>query len=547
MVGGKYRILTSCIIFFLAYFGARADIVLNEVMSNEPGGSVTLEWIELYNDTDVPANLALHTLTIDGTTLVLPSEGFGPYQYAVLCRKMFTEGTTPGFESVWGDSSGVWGDDTTLENYTLVEVPEIRLTNDSGVIICRRLQYQISIFKWTAAGLDGVSWERLLLFDSLVGNSEDPQGSTPGELNSITPVPEDLALLPVQTWPEGSGVTGLEITLANVGLEVVTAGNLSVYYDNDENGIVEASDLIAIIPFPETVPTDTFSITVFFELEGVYPVILVKLPSDDRPLNNQQSVRSYGNDYPPLILSEFIAKPEFDLDAEWVELKNRSGIETALKSWYLGDELTMRPITAGDFIVTPGEYILLTDDSAVFAAYYDPIDFAVFELSSWPRLNDKDDLIRLTDDLGFAADSVRYEFVFGGNYSWGRSEEAGMGDRWGRSTEVGGTPGRPNEIYYQPSASEITVTVEPNPFSPSRGEEATISFKVPPGDNITVKVYDTQGRLVRTVLDDLPPFDGSISWDGRTDAGRRLNVGVYILYIEVSGEDAYKQTIVIAP
>jgi hypothetical protein len=547
MVVSKHGMLLLCVILILGQVGAHADLVINEIMSNEPGGSVTLEWIELYNDSDIPANLALHTLTIDGTQLVLPSEGLGPYQYAVLCRKMFTEETTPGFESVWGDSSGIWGDNAALENYTLVEVPDIRLTNNSGIVILHRLQYQVSAFEWITAGLDGVSWERRVPFDSVIENSVDPRGSTPGEINSITPVPLDLALLPIQTWPEGSGVTGFEIALANVGLEIMTGDNLSVYYDNDENGIGEDSDLIAIIAFPETVPSDTFAVTVYFELEGVYPVVLIELPSDDQPLNDQRSVRSFGKEYPPLILSEFIAKPESGLDAEWVELKNRSGIEITLNGWFLGDELTIRPITASEYVVASGEYVVLTDDSVAFAAYYDPVDFALFEVPSWPRLNDMDDIIRLTDYPGFVADSVEYDFVFGGNHSWGRSEEAGMTDRWGRSVDVGGTPGRANEVYYQPSASQISVAVEPNPFSPARGEEANISFKVPPGENIKVKIYDTKGRLVRTLVDDLPPYDGNIAWDGRSDAGRRLNVGMYILYVEVSGVDEYKQTIVIAP
>ena len=48
-------------------------------------------------------------------------------------------------------------------------------------------------------------------------------------------------------------------------------------------------------------------------------------------------------------------------------------------------------------------------------------------------------------------------------------------------------------------------------------------------------------------MDNLPPFDGLVTWDGKTDGGRTAAIGMYILYMEVSGVDQYKQTIVVAP
>lgn len=547
MVKILLKVVIAGVLSLAAYFQAGADIIVNEVMSNEPGSATTLEWIEIYNNSEIGLYLGWYSLNIDGTTLLFPGEVIGAGEYVIVCRKLYADGASPGFESYWGDSSGVWGDNTTLEYYTVYDLGSFSLRNDIGAAALYFGINLISEIEWLDAGPDGVSWERRLPSDTVIGSSVDPGGSTPGMLNSITPLPQDLALMPVAVRPEASGLTGFEIGIVNVGLETVSGNNLKMYYDPDADTSAESSDLIAMIDFPQTDPADTVIITTYFELEGVYPYILIVLPSDDRMRNNIRLINAFGKEYPPVVLSEFIADPLPDLGIEWVELKNRSEVEIDLNGWYLGDSIKLHPIIVTEYIVPVGGYAVLCKDSAGLAGYYGADDFAVLEMSSWPILNNNGDLVRLVDNFGFVADSFHYEFAFGGNYSWGRSEEVGMTDRWGRSVSSGGTPGRANEIYYQPSSESIRLTAKPNPFSPSKDEYMVIDFSVPPGENVTMKVYDTRGRVVKTLLDGLPAFDGSIQWNGRSDDERILRVGMYILFFEVSGVDQYKQTIVIAP
>ncbi len=72
----------------------------------------------------------------------------------------------------------------------------------------------------------------------------------------------------------------------------------------------------------------------------------------------------------------------------------------------------------------------------------------------------------------------------------------------------------------------------PNPFNPS----TRISFDLPPqGADVSLRVYDLGGRLVRTLLDG-PQAGGerSADWDGRCDEGGTAANGVY-LYRLVGG------------
>jgi hypothetical protein len=77
------------------------------------------------------------------------------------------------------------------------------------------------------------------------------------------------------------------------------------------------------------------------------------------------------------------------------------------------------------------------------------------------------------------------------------------------------------------SLAGVSVTLDqntPNPFNPS----TTISFTLPAREQVTVSIYDANGRLVRTLLNESRDFGThSVTWDGRSDAGSTVGSGVY--------------------
>ncbi len=536
--------ITLCVFLLLLAVPSYGDLVINEVMSNEPGGSTSLEWIEIYNNTSTGKSLAFYIFEIDGVRINPDFYIIDAHQYFILARD------TVNYEATWGNGNGHWGDDPILESYPVGQLSGIGLKNDSGNInlIFNLPPYNIeSQFNWSSAGADGVSWERLY-FDSLqVKNSIDPTGSTPGRVNSVKPRDYDLGLASIAVWPDEYGRSGFDILVVNFGLNVIEENILSLYYDLDHDSLVQPEDLIATIDIPLTFPGDTVRAVIYLELDGVYPDILIQLPDDDQPFNNMQHVSAFGVEYPPIILNEFLPDPRNEIDAEWVELKNRSENGVNLNNWFLGDSIAFYPITDSDYTLNSGDYIVLCKDSVEFVDYYGSDNINILRMSSWPSLNNKSDSVRLKDNFGFIADRFYYSYIFGDNHSWSRSEDSGKTESWGRSVAYGGSPGQNNEVYLQPSADRIKLAVTPDPFSPRLDGEMEISFELPPGENVIVKIYDLEGRVVKTLADNLPPYDGLITWAGDSEAGRPLPVGMYILYIEVSGIDSYKRTIVIAP
>lgn len=539
----KTNKIISITLGFVLWFcaNAKAELIVNEVMSNEPGGTTSLEWIELLNTNIADSfSLVFYSLDADGTTLPFQSETVRGDPFIVICQNLVS------FESYWGDNSGSWGDDST-ENYPLFEkATNFTLTNSGGQVNLYYLGNLISSLSWVKSGNDGVSWERFSADSAEVFPSDDPTGSTPGRTNSKTPLPFDLALLSAKALLTDSGYTDLEFIIANVGLDIVTEDSLFLYIDPEKDTIVSQGDLIAKTQISDLNPGDTTIIVLNFEFDQYYIDLLVQLLPDDRTGNNLQLFTASGKDYPPIILSEFLADPTSSSTNEWIELKNRSDRDLDITDWYLEKNDVLYPIASAGYTMQSGEYLILCRDSLEFVDFYNFIDFTIIEPAGWPTLNNNGGLITLIDNFGLVADSFGYDSTFGDNYTWGRGEVLGYTNSWGRSTNPGGTPGAENIINYPASASQIKITVSQNPFSPSSSNEMIIGFILPAG-TFNMKLYDVEGRIVKTFMDNHYAYDGSIVWDGTSDGGRRLPVGIYILFAEVIDKGHYKQTIVIAP
>ncbi len=76
----------------------------------------------------------------------------------------------------------------------------------------------------------------------------------------------------------------------------------------------------------------------------------------------------------------------------------------------------------------------------------------------------------------------------------------------------------------------------PNPFNP----ETTITFDLAQDGNVSLQVYDIQGRLIKTLLNN-GMFAGrhEIKWDGKTSSGINAASGVYLVKLKTGGYSKY--------
>jgi hypothetical protein len=183
-------IFSTCLIWVLSLISsARASLVISEVMANEPGNRVLLEWVEIYNNGSHPERPSQYRLVDSDDTLAIPlAITLDRHRYAVLCRRLVPVDSSDCFEYHWGDSSGVWGD-TGYENYPAATI-DLSLSNSSGdLYLIDSTGQVVDECHWQISCGDGYSFER--------DDENDPSfgwhccnyisGSTPGGDNSPAP------------------------------------------------------------------------------------------------------------------------------------------------------------------------------------------------------------------------------------------------------------------------------------------------------------------------------------------------------------------------
>lgn len=92
-----------------------------------------------------------------------------------------------------------------------------------------------------------------------------------------------------------------------------------------------------------------------------------------------------------------------------------------------------------------------------------------------------------------------------------------------------------------PSSFELGANY-PNPFNP----ETTIAYAIPVQVHVTLRIYNLQGQLVRTLVDEQKsPGYYRIVWDGRNDAGIKVSSGLYLYTIIAGNFKATKKMVML--
>ena len=94
----------------------------------------------------------------------------------------------------------------------------------------------------------------------------------------------------------------------------------------------------------------------------------------------------------------------------------------------------------------------------------------------------------------------------------------------------------------QPQAPFVLRQNFPNPFNPT----TTILFVAPERGRAMLRIYDVNGRLVRTLLDGtVEEGEVRVAWDGTGADGSPLASGVYFYKLLVGGREASRKMILL--
>lgn len=483
-------------------------LILSEVLVNEPGSSVSLEWIEL--EATQRTSLSGYTLVVNGDRLNLPPKTLDSGHYILVVRDSLK------FENYFGDSSGTWAD-APKENYPILE-RSFSLPNSAGSVELISPE-GIDQFMYQGTAADGISYERI--GDSIWQPTSQSVRHTPGHRNNGARVDFDWGIERAYTDPPMAlhqRRVRVKVEIKNLGTQTREShiflsrppGSFedSLFYTGSPGSIVELS----------------------FALEANSGVnhIRLTLSDDDRQANNRVDIQFYSGDA-PILISEIYPAP-LAVEPEWIELYVASDTIISAMEIRFADAADTIPITEESQYLDPGAYIVLTGNRPAFLMHYGSTDAPVWELEDFPSLNNTGERLSILIENALV-DVVSFPSV--GSRRGVSIERAGRSQQWGFSVDSrGSTPGFRNSIDV-PYSSDIRIAVAPNPFAPGLGEAASIEYTVPFSAEGELRLYGGDGRHLRTLIPRAPLVSGSYLWDGRDESGQLLPVGIYLLHMRL--------------
>lgn len=98
-----------------------------------------------------------------------------------------------------------------------------------------------------------------------------------------------------------------------------------------------------------------------------------------------------------------------------------------------------------------------------------------------------------------------------------------------------------NEVFDLPPEIGI-VTCQPNPF----GNNTTFTFRINEKSNITLRIFDLQGNIVKTLIDGYYS-EGyyNLTWNGDNESGNRIPPGVYFYKVSTGNKPLQTDKIVL--
>lgn len=532
-------------------------LVVNEVMANEPGSATSLEWVELVVWPDGVEGTVGDFDFVDGadTTHFGERTRFFPGEYVVLASKR----TGPSsFEEFWGNNSGHWGDADT-EDFVLLAA-KMSLRNDADTVEIIYHTGDVSRMFWTTAPEDGVSIERIRPSgEDRTDNfapCKDPARSTPGRANSVLPSANDLRIESVNfnrtlSWPDP---IAFAVEVANAGIGQSQEASLTLLEDRTpfQAGFDAMTVFTTSVPRLNEGETTSVSSDWIGAAPGIHNILFAIHIDEDTVDFEYIGTIAVRHSQPLVIITEFLANPDGDAGpGEWVEICNQAEFAVDMRSTGIGDTHVAGPIPSYAGRIPPGVYWVLAEDESAFRAFYQDFSGLVFQVYNWPSLNNDGDLIRLLGTAGEIIDSVRYENLYDNNRSVERltlSPAFATAEDWVASVDPSGaTPGRANSVNRE-LAGPLQVSVSPNPIYLSRANVAEIEYRLEIGAQLTLKIFDRSGQLVRTIADETPSATGSMMWDGTDDDGAAVRPGAYVLLARSDpGGNVVKKVIVVGP
>ncbi|MDR0307689.1 MAG: lamin tail domain-containing protein [Chitinispirillales bacterium] len=220
---------------------------------------------------------------------------------------------------------------------------------------------------------------------------------------------------------------------------------------------------------------------------------------------------------------------------EWFELKNVSSADVNLKGWLFGNAKDTAVITQRDFVLTAGNFLVVTKDSTSLRGKYRWLGGGVIQPGRWHTLNSYNDTLCVWSPRGVEVDKAVYRSAWFGGWSTQSLERVFASQSAEDSLSwvlcENPTPGQPGTAPLWRAVSAPSIDIGPVPFFPSKkGSDRFLSIRMnaPPGYKAKIQIISFDGRILKTIKGEKE----AVLWDGICDGGRAAGPGVIYVVAE---------------
>ncbi|MEQ8414984.1 MAG: lamin tail domain-containing protein [Imperialibacter sp.] len=519
------------------------ELIISEVMPDpDPTqGLPEAEYIEIFNPTSEWVSYNGVSLIVGEKQATFPKGAIAPNSFLILC----SSGSQPRLKEFGA----------TL---VITSIPSLKNDGDKvslfiGDHLLHRMHYDDGLFANNSKKDGGWSLEIIDVNLPCAGEenwiaSANQSGGTPGQINSVNNTlgdgmpPSLLEAIPVTDSTLLARLSE-QVIIDSDKLEISitpSLGNLTVQADFLTNSFT--------IQHQESIRPGTF-----------YTVSLSGLVDcrGNISLAEQLSasfILPSPSDSLDVVINEILFNPRSG-GVDFVELYNRSDKYLDIKGWEVGNITTatgepndFNTIATSNHLLAPGDFLVLTESPTILKADYPSGKEETFfeaDLPTYPNteggviIRNVDGLILdwfnydedlhspfLEDVKGVALERVSAEHETNDPENW----ESGV------STTGFATPGYKNASQRAGQIAIGKVSAQPEAFIPGDGlngfTEITFDSSLI-NARIDVNIYDMGGRKIKTLTQGQIVADGSFfRWDGSTDMGEMVRVGVYIIQVE---------------
>ncbi len=538
-------------LYFIADVPAYNDVIITEIMADPSPvvGLPEVEFIEIYNRSNKYFDISNWTISDASSTATIGSYILVPGAYVIICGL--------GNESLF-----------TASNKTVAALPSFNNDGDAVVIkdnlgnLIDSLYFDLGWYEDAVKDDGGWTLERKhndapCSDENNWSASVDALGGTPGLQNSIWTDVDDT--IPPSVINAVMNSTTLYITFS----ETMNTSVIPTISFNP--GANTELPLIFTDEFTFQIPANIYDSNVLFTVTltgltdcwgNVFDVTFqIGIPLDIASED--------------LIINEVMFNPLTN-GSDYVEIYNRSEKILDLNDVYLAnwddDSIAnYEDLTTTQYLILPGEYVLLTEDTTDVQTDFSIYGVGTFIEMDLPTYNDDSGSVYLLNmdssviDYFHYNEDMHYSLITDEN---GKSLErimfeGGMNnpDNWHTAAEnvEWGTPGYENSQLMYPEVTGV-ITITPELFSPDNdgyNDVLTINLEFTTTDNVVnIEIYDNRGRRIKELKDSYYVGNTAlITWDGSTDDNTKAEIGTYVILISVLEADGsrseYKEVCVV--